>query len=66
MLETLHEIFLTDENKTNFAVDSKYLTVVFPDFFHLLYQTVSNYTVTVHEYSYLCVFLYPDYMEAVY
>ena len=47
-------------------MDIKYLDIVFPDFFNLLYSTVSNYTVTVNEYAYLCIFLYPHYMEAVY
>lgn len=66
MLETLHEMFLTNRMLANFKIDSKYLNEVFPDFFNLLYQTVSHFTATVNEYAYLCIFLYPHYMEAVY
>jgi len=66
MIDTLREMYLSDIDRSNYAVDRKYLDTVFPDFFHLLYQTVSNYTVTVNEYAYLCIFLYPHYMEAVY
>ena len=32
----------------------------------MLHQTISVYTVTVNEYAYLCLFLYPHYMEKVY
>ena len=66
MQDTLREMFLTDEQKHTFPVDNRYLDTVFPDFFSMLYQTVSNYTVTVNEYAYLCLFLYPHYMEQVY
>ena len=37
MLETLHEMFLTDEFKPNFQIDQLYLNTVFPDFFALLF-----------------------------
>ena len=66
MLDTLTEMFLTDEQKPNYAIDSQYLSEVFPDFFRVLVQFVSMYTVTVNEYAYLCIFLYPHYMELVY
>ena len=66
MRETLSEMFLADEQSEHYQVDSKYLDAVFPDFFSLVYQKVSNFTVTVNEYAYLCVFLFPHYMAAVY
>lgn len=66
MSDTLNEMYLTDELRPHFSIDKSYLDVVFPDFFHLLFQTVSNFTVTVNEYAYLCIFLYPHYMEQVY
>ena len=66
MCETLKEMYLCDESKANFPVDALYLETVFPDFFSMLHQTVSVYTVTVNEYAYLCLFLYPHYMERVY
>ena len=66
MLETLHEMFLTNEKSDNYEINEAYLDIVFPDFFNLLYQTVSHFTATVNEYAYLCIFLYPHYMEAVY
>ena len=57
---------LTDMSKSTYPVDSKYLDIVFPDFFNMLHHTISVYTVTVNEYAYLCLFLYPHYMERVY
>ena len=66
MIDTLREMYLCDISSPNYRVDIKCLDTVFPDFFALLFQTVSNYTVTVNEYAYLCIFLYPHYMEAVY
>lgn len=66
MLETLKEMFMSDESRPNFAIDSKYLEFVFTDFFNLVYNQASTYTVTVNEFAYLCIFLYPNYMEPVY
>lgn len=66
MLETLEEMYLNDEDRPTHEVDSKYLSVVFNDFFNTLHQKVSAYTVTLNEYAYLCLFLYPHYMERVY
>ena len=66
MLDMLREMYTTDENLPNYGIDSHYLETVFPDFFSLLYQMVSTFTVTVNEYAYLCNFLYPYYMELVY
>jgi len=59
-------MYLSDEQKITYPVDSKYLNEVFKDFFSMLYHSVSIYTVTVNEYAYLCLFLYPHYMEKVY
>lgn len=65
MRETLKEMFTSDESKPNYAIDTKYLDVVFPDFFNIVYNQASHFTVTVNEFAYLCIFLYPHYMEPV-
>ena len=37
MQDTLHEMFLTDEQKSTYTVDFRFLKTVFPDFFSMLY-----------------------------
>ena len=66
MGDVLKEMHLYDPQAVHYQIDEKYLEEVFPDFFSVLYQAVSQSTVTVNEYAYLCTFLYPEYMKQVY
>ena len=66
MRNTLTEMYLTEEDLPNHDLDQQYLHEVFPDFFSMVSHMVANYTVTVNEYAYLCIFLYPHYMGPVY
>ena len=63
---TLTEMRITDQQTQESEIDEKYLTTVFPDFFSMIYNQLSQYSVSIKEYAYMCLFLYPHYMEKVY
>ena len=63
---TMIEMRITDQNTEEANLDDKYLDVVFNDFFNMIYNQLSQYTVSIKEYAYMCLFLYPHYMEKVY
>ena len=63
---TMIEMRITDQNTEEANLDDKYLDVIFDDFFNMIYNQLSQYTVSIKEYAYMCLFLYPHYMEKVY
>ena len=63
---TLTEMRITDQSTQESEIDEKYLMVVFPDFFSMIYNQLNQYSVSIKEYAYMCLFLYPHYMDKVY
>ena len=66
MLNTLKEMRITDQSSQESEIDERYLDEVFNDFLNMIYNQLSQYSVSIKEYAYMCLFLYPHYMEKAY
>jgi hypothetical protein len=67
MKTTLEQMRLSNPNHPEQEeIDNEYLDTVFEDFFSIVWNQLSMYTVSIKEYAYMCLFLYPHYMEKVY